>query len=231
MNLNVFELAAADPAIRFSPHCWRTRMAIAHKGLEANFQPWRFTEKERIAASGQGLVPVLVDGKAWVADSGSIADHLDRHYPDRPLFDSPQSRAHARFIETWVSRVLHPGILRQIIGDLFTLIDEGDKAYFRESREKRFGTRLESLSEAADAALPALRATLDPLRATLEGQAYFGGETSSYADYAVFGAFQWARVSSPKELLEPGDPIAAWRDRMLDAFGGVARAMPARNAK
>lgn len=228
MSLKVYELAAADPAIRFSPHCWRTRMAIAHKGLEVDYLPWRFTEKERIQASGQGLVPVLVDGEAWVADSGTIADHLDRHYPDRPLFACPQSRAHARFLETWVSRVLHPQILRQIIGDLFTLIDAGDKAYFRESRETRFGTTIEALAEGADAALPALKASLDPLRATLEAQPFFGGEASSYADYAVFGAFQWARVSSPKKLLEAGDPITAWRERMLDAFDGEARAMPAR---
>ena len=28
------DLAGADPAVRFSPYCWRVRMALAHKGLD-----------------------------------------------------------------------------------------------------------------------------------------------------------------------------------------------------
>ncbi len=228
MSLKLYDLAAANPAIRFSPHCWRARLALAHKGLDVETLPWRFVEKERIAPSGQGLVPALVDGDTWVADSGKIADYLDQTYPDRPLFEGPQARAHARFLEIWVSRVLHPAILRQIVGELFSFLDEGDQTYFRETREKRFGMSIEAFSEGAEAALPALQATMDPLRVTLESQPYFGGEQPSYADYAVFGGFQWARVASSKDLLESGDPIAQWRDRILDAFDGLARSMPAR---
>ncbi|MGL4964315.1 MAG: hypothetical protein ACRC67_24000 [Inquilinus sp.] len=47
--LTLYELAGADAALRFSPHCWKTRMALAHKGLEADRLPWRFTEKDAIA--------------------------------------------------------------------------------------------------------------------------------------------------------------------------------------
>ena len=36
-------------------------------------------------------------------------------------------------------------------------------------------------------------------------------------------AFQWARAMSPVRLLEPDDPIFAWRERMLDLHGGYAR--------
>jgi glutathione S-transferase len=39
----------------------------------------------------------------------------------------------------------------------------------------------------------------------------------------LFGAFQWARVMSPLRLLEPDDPVFAWRERVLDLFGGYAR--------
>lgn len=51
--LTLYELAAADPALRFSPHCWKVRMALAHKGLEAERVPRRFTEKDAIDFSGQ----------------------------------------------------------------------------------------------------------------------------------------------------------------------------------
>jgi len=30
-------------------------------------------------------------------------------------------------------------------------------------------------------------------------------------------------VMSPAQLLEPGDPLCAWRERMLDLYGGLAR--------
>jgi hypothetical protein len=35
MALKLFELVGADEARPFSPFCWRTRMALAHKVLSA----------------------------------------------------------------------------------------------------------------------------------------------------------------------------------------------------
>jgi len=35
-----------------------------------------------------------------------------------------------------------------------------------------------------------------------------------------------ARCISPFPLLAADDPIALWRGRLLDAFGGLARAAP-----
>jgi glutathione S-transferase len=35
--------------------------------------------------------------------------------------------------------------------------------------------------------------------------------------------FQWARAVSPTRLLEPDDPLYAWREHMLDLFDGHAR--------
>jgi glutathione S-transferase len=42
----------------------------------------------------------------------------------------------------------------------------------------------------------------------------------------VFGPFQWARVVSPFKLLTGDDPVHAWRERLLDAFDGMARKSP-----
>src|SRR6185437_13134820 len=43
MSLKLFELVGADASRPFSPFCWRTRMALAHKGLSAETIPWCFT--------------------------------------------------------------------------------------------------------------------------------------------------------------------------------------------
>ena len=60
MALKLFELVGAESNRPFSPYCWRIRMALAHKGLEAELVPWRFVEKAAIEPSGQTKVPVLV---------------------------------------------------------------------------------------------------------------------------------------------------------------------------
>ena len=65
----MYDLAGADAARRFSPFCWRTRMALAHKGLDVETIPWRFTDKQAIAFSGQGRVPIVRAGERSVFDS------------------------------------------------------------------------------------------------------------------------------------------------------------------
>jgi glutathione S-transferase len=51
MTLRLYDLAGAQPERRFSPYCWRIRLALAHKNLPVETIPWRFTEKAEIAAS------------------------------------------------------------------------------------------------------------------------------------------------------------------------------------
>jgi len=223
MAMQLYELAGSDPNRRFSPYCWRVRMALAHKGLTAEAVPWRFTEKDKIAFSGQGLVPVLVDGGKSVFDSAAIADYLEATYPDRPsLFGGPAGRAEQSFIANWTVAVVHAGIARLIVADLLEILDAKDRDYFRKSREARFGMTLEEFQRGREERVVGFRESLAPLRLTLEKQAYLGGAAPNYADYTVFGAFMWARGVSPFKLLADGDPVAAWRGRLLDAFDGIA---------
>jgi len=226
--LRFYDLCAADPAVRFSPYCWRTRMALAHKGLPFEAIPWRFTEKGALAASGQGLVPVLLDGERVVHDSWRIAIYLDEAYRERPtLLGRIVGRAHARFTKDWTERVVHPLIARLVLLDIFACIDPRDRAYFRESREARYGMPLERVVIPPKEGIAALHAALAPARATLEAQPFFGGDRPSFPDYCLFGAFMWARGVSALELLpDPEDPVRRWREGLLDAFGGMAREAP-----
>jgi len=227
MSLTLYDLAGADPALRFSPFCWRTRMALAHKGLDVTTIPWRFTDTAAIAFSGQGLVPVLVDGKRTIHDSWAIAEYLEATYPNRPsLFGDEGGQAVTRFVNSWTDSVLHPWIARLVVRDILDCLAPEDAGYFRASREKRFGMPLETLVATREANLPAFRKDLQPLRITLRSQPFLGGEEPGYADYIAFGAFQWARAVSGFRLLEADDPVHAWRARVLDLFGGLAREAP-----
>lgn len=222
--LRLYDLAAAEADRRFSPYCWRIKMALAHKGLEVETIPWRFTEKEAIARSGQGRVPVLVDGERWVADSSAIAAYLEDTFPDRPsLFGGAAGRALSRFYVSWTDGVLQGAMMPFLALDIWRHAHEKDRDYFRKSREERFGTSLERLVADREARLPAFRDTIAPLRLSFRTQPFLGGAQPLYADYVVFGAFQWARGISDFALLAADDPVAAWRGRMLDLFDGLGR--------
>jgi len=58
--LVLYDLCAGDADRRFSPYCWRVRMALRHKNLAFDTVPIRFSDKPLIAFSGQDKVPVLV---------------------------------------------------------------------------------------------------------------------------------------------------------------------------
>ena len=225
-ELTLYDLAGADAALRFSPHCWKTHMALAHKGLSARTIPWRFTEKDAIGFSGQKLVPVLVHGDHVVNDSWQIACYLEDAFPDRPsLFGGDAARPLSLFVNTWADATLVPILARLLLPEIHGLIHDKDKDYFRATREKRFG-RLEDLPAGYSQQIADLRAALLPLRLTLGKQPYLAGSQAGYADYAVFGMFMWARCTSALELLASDDPVHAWRERLLDAFDGLARRAP-----
>ena len=82
MTIQLYELAGKDDR-RFSPYCWRARMALEHKGLDYETVPVRFTDKDLIAFSGQERIPVVRDGDNVVSDSWDIAEYLERQYPDK----------------------------------------------------------------------------------------------------------------------------------------------------
>jgi glutathione S-transferase len=216
----LYDLAAADPELRFSPYCWRTKLALAHKGLTAESIPWRFTEKDEIAFSGSKTVPVLIDGEKTIADSQAIAEYLEAEYPDAPsLFGGAQGHALTAFVRRWTEGVLQAALVKILMPDIFKVLHPKDQPYFRESREARLGISIEALGAQRAEHLPALEAPLQTLRATLNGQEFLGGDSPLYADHIVFGALQWAAKTSSTRLWETDDVVAKWMQAVLDYYG------------
>jgi glutathione S-transferase len=227
-GMRLYELAGADPARVFSPYCWRARFALAAKGLSAETVPWRFMQKDAVAPHGSEKVPVLLHGERAVCDSWAIAEYLEATFPDRPsLFGGESGKALTRFVNSFADAVVLGGIARLIVADIAAVLDPGDLAYFRASREARFGMALERVQEGREQKVDGFRQSLLPLRLTLRAQPFLAGAAPMYADAIVFGCFQWARCTSPFRLLAADDPLEAWRLRMLDLHGGLARQVPA----
>src|SRR6266700_2414894 len=119
MTLKIYELVGSEETRPFSPYCWRTRMALAHKGLEADTIPWRFTEKAAIAPYNSDKVPVLLDGDRSVADSLVIANYLEETYPDKPsLFGGAGGKAAARFLNGYGDVAIIGGMFTLIVADI-----------------------------------------------------------------------------------------------------------------
>lgn len=214
--------------VHFSPNSWRVRMALAHKGLAYEVVPTLFTGIKDIAPSQKLTIPTIRDREALITDSWAIVRHLDQRYPSTArLIDPGSGGPLTRFFQYWAQTAIHGGISDLILQDVHEQLDPADKPYFRASREKRYGKSLEQVQSGRDARVAAFRASLQPLRMAVSEHPYVGGEQPCYADYLAFGGFQWARVTSPVELLASDDPIHAWLERCLDLHGGVGRAEPA----
>jgi len=210
---------------RPSPFCWRTKFALKHKGLDWRDEPTGFTEKQKIAFAQSQTVPVIHDGAKVVKDSWAIAGHLDEAYPDKPLFKDATALAYARFASGWVDTAVQSALFPIVVSDLYDRVRLVDQPYFMESRGKRLGTTdfASFQKNARERAVPAFRVVLEPARRILRDQKFLAGEHAAYPDYALAGAFLWARITSPFELLEQDDPVHAWRERMLDLFDGMGR--------
>jgi len=211
----LFELCGRSD-VRFSPYCWRTRYALAHKGVAARREPVRFTDKHRIAASGYDRVPVLRDGDEWIGDSWAIAVHLEDRFPGDTLF--PGGRGLARLVNTWVDRELHPLILRAILGDIFERIDPADRDYFRRSREERLGGSIESFAARREEFLEQLGPKLAPFETALDETPFLGGGSPAYPDYVLAGTFEWVARASTAALPEPGSRLAEWFGRLRERY-------------
>lgn len=219
----LYDLCGTDDR-RFSPYCWRVKLALAHKGLAFETAAVPFTGIPGVLGGRFKTVPILDDGGTIVADSLAIADYLEDIYHGRPsLYGGPGGRAAARFVDRWAVTQLHGPLVRIVVRDIHDRLEPADQAYFRESREKRFSATLEAIEDKSAERVQAVRAALEPLRATLALQPFLGGEGPLMPDYMVFGTLQWARITSPVAILAADDPVNGWFERCLDLYDGMGR--------
>ncbi|MFW8595107.1 glutathione S-transferase N-terminal domain-containing protein [Cribrihabitans neustonicus] len=208
----------------YSPHVWKVIMALEHKQLEYKLEPVTFASIREIEGGRFTSVPVLNDNGTVLGDSFKIAVHLERKYPSAPsLFEGIGGIQLSRFVESYCKTMLHPPLSVAAVMDMYRLMSEADRAYFRSAREQRFGKTLEEVHEDRGRALGTLPDQLAPVRDLLSDREWLGGEKSLFADYILFGTLQWYHVCCPGALLGAADPVQRWFERCLDLFGGCGR--------
>lgn len=166
-------------AIPYSTNVERVALALGHKGLTADVVMSEPTDRSTIReASGQDLVPALDDDGFVVADSSRIIEHLERRFPDPPLFPAePARRAEVRVFVEWFDRVWKrpPNAIDAELG-----------------RASPDHIRVAALEHE-------LRATLDVFEAMLDGRDYLMSESFSAADCAAFPFLKYGLWIEPSD--------------------------------
>jgi maleylpyruvate isomerase len=191
----------------FSTNVERVALALAHKGREVESVVISYEDRSSVVeVSGQGLVPVLVDGDEVIADSTRILRHLEQRWPDPPLF--PRDAARRAELDVFL--------------DWFNEVWKGPPNAIEAELEsaRPDGRRIEELSGL-------MRASLDRFEAMLDGRAHLFGDDFSAADCAAFPFLKYAKLHDPEDdelfhrilednlRLDGGHPrLSAWIDRV-----------------
>lgn len=191
----------------------RTRLALAHKGLEVELKEGREDPSalaEARALSPIRTMPVFVeeDGKV-LGDSNAIAQYLELAYPDRPrLFPSGAADAHQAL-----------AIMTAVDVAMNALVDLGTRAYELRHDAAWPAMRDERMARAQEA--------IDWV-ATQATRPYLAGAAWSAADMWAYSAVAWvaglpARVGkSPAAApivslgLKLPEPLVAWTKQHVE---------------
>ena len=198
----------------FSTNVERVALALAHKRLEVESVVISYEDRSPVVkVSGQGLVPVLVDGDQVIPDSIRILRYLEEKRPDPPLF--PRETARRAELAVFL--------------DWFNEVWKLDPNTIEEELERDDPDRARVAPHAAR-----MRASLDRFEAMLDGRDHLFGDDFSAADCAAFPFLKYGTLRDPDDdelfhrilennlRLEDGSHprLSAWIDRV----NGRARA-------
>jgi glutathione S-transferase len=191
----------------YSTNVERVALALAHKGLEVESVLISYENRSPVVeVSGQGLVPVLVDGDEVIPDSTRILRYLEAKWPDPPLFPRDATRrAELDVFLDWFNEVwkVAPNAIEEEL-----------------ERDRPDQERIAPLAAR-------IRASLDLFESMLDGRDHLFGNDFSAADCAAFPFLKYAKLRDPADdelfhrILESklqisgGHPrLSAWIDRV-----------------
>ncbi|KAI9464244.1 hypothetical protein HD554DRAFT_1286084 [Boletus coccyginus] len=198
----------------WSPNTWKTRYALNIKGVPYKTE---WVEYPDIAALAKKIgapptatdndgtpkytLPIINDpntGKV-IADSFLIAEYLDATYPNGTTLFPPGTKPLIAAFESGVVGAIREILLLQLAVSCHILNPVSEK-YFRETREARFGLKIEEFSPVGpkrDADLAKGKEGLAAVNAWLtksEGK-FVLGDTISYADSVLAGWLGWIKIT------------------------------------
>ena len=160
---------------------------------------------------------------------GRSPNYLEDRYPDRPsLFGGPGGRAIGRMINWWGDIAVVGGMFPLIVARYPGPPEAGRCRLFpQKPRSALRQAAGRSRRPAATRPSRVFARALDPMRLTLKTQAFLGGDGAELCRlHRVRPVPVGARGQSVQACSPTEDPVSAWREKLLDAFDGMARKSP-----
>ncbi len=216
--------------IPFSHNCVKVRVALSFKGVKYETQNIAPMDRASVvAASGQGLVPVIVDGGRTIVESTEILLYLEERHPHPPLLPSqPDARAECLILEDWADhafmalsrRMAYRNILSRPgkLASMFFPEDPAPARWIKERIARRVVTRRFGLSPKGRARDVAEAKRLAGLAmARLGGRRWLLGESPTIADIAL--ATMSAPLAADSAALENEAvrALVAWGEALVPA--------------
>lgn len=171
------------------------------------------------AISAAYTLPVIHDPAhdAVVADSIEIARYLDKTYPDTPTLFPPGSHALQEAFQVAYERTVAEAMLLMMLPLAQAKLNTASQAYFRRTREAKFGMKLEEFSPIGPKrdlhwkTLKERHAIMASWLAKNESSPFVMGDKISYADITIAGFVMWIRTMFGSESAEWKD-VLTWQD-------------------
>ncbi|KAI5834263.1 hypothetical protein K523DRAFT_348223 [Schizophyllum commune Tattone D] len=228
----IFYDIPSDKVGCWSPNTWKIRYALNFKGLPFRTDWVEYPDIEAkckdIGAEPTGTrddkplytFPVIQDphtGKV-VSDGPKIARYLDEAYPDTPKLFPPGTEDKQNAVFAELIQKGGPALRPLVIPPVVNILNDVSKPYFRTTREKMFGGKLEDLVPQGDdrkATLEQLRQAFEAFAKRLdEGGPFILGDKPSFADFIVAGFLQWFRVTLGEDS-DLWEAVSTWGDGRL----------------
>lgn len=196
-----------------SPVCWRARIALAVKGVEATRRALRFVDVDRLAeVTGSRTVPVLSAEGGFIVNSDAIAARLDTLVPSGPQLMGDGAAAVGGDLEREFGSRIGP----LVCADFRRRLLPEDRDYYAESRQARYGRSFAELEALRSGLELDLAFSIGRLEPRLEDSRNLAGENPSWPDIVVYTYLLWIDFASPRSMPELVNPVRTWFER-LDA--------------
>ncbi len=196
--------------IRFSPPCWNVKLCFIHNNIDFDTIPIRFTEKNKLSFSDHKLVPIVRYNEEVIYDSWKIFLWLNNKIKQIKLIPNDQTKIFSHYLYFWTSKTLLPIIFKLIANDIPNILDEKDKQYFIQTREKIIKTTLKSLLIDKEKTKKRLFQSLIMFEKILTDNKFLNGNAPGLPDFIFFGNFIWAEKCSSENLFENLPNINKW---------------------
>jgi len=137
-----------------------------------------------------------------------------------------EGQAAAQFVMSICGAMVFPGAIPAAVYQAYQILDETSKPLFRKSREEMFGCTLEAIHVGEEKGKAGLAAALVPFNETLASAPFLGGDSPTYADFALFGVLKWVDIVSSYRVIDDSSDVGKWFVRLENMYNGYARDVP-----